>query len=485
MNEPMRTLPDFKAEVHAQWLRASAATGSPVPYGGTHDEAARLFQDTFGHELRWVGATKRWWLCSRTSRRGYWSEEHGDGAFARARAICQQLHAAGRVADKGLDPRFIEGVLRHARAGLAARPTDFNAEPWLLGTPGTVVDLRTGATMPVDPALLLTQCTAVPFEPDATCETWLDHLRVLSRTDERRDAPGDPELVAHLQELVGLSLVGRQIVHNLVYLYGAGRNGKGVFLDTIRYVLGDYGDVLDQTVLFSSADAHTTGLADLQGRRFVMADEVTGTRKINTPLLKKLTGGSRVKARRMRQDNVTFEPTHSLWLASNDHPNFGLDQSEGLWDRVLIVETGPTIPPAERMSDEALRQQLLAEGPGILRWAVEGVVRFVERGNQLPETPLRVRAATDALRREASLVDRFLDEFGVKGGEDTLLKDFRGQLERWARREGLLGRHDTLGSRAVADLLRQRRIVVEPGARNQRVVRGWALRQETLSDLRQ
>lgn len=449
-------------------------------YGSTVPEAARLLIDTFGHELLWVQPLKQWWLCSRTTRPGFWSSENREGAYARAFAVCEVL-ARKNPAIALTNPSKVDGVLKTVRPMLAALLTDFNADPYLLGVPNGVVDLRTGRfNSEVDPALKLTLTTSVPYDPDANCAAWLRHLRVLTRQDTPINSDGDPELTRFLQVLVGLSLIGRQDAHIVPFLYGAGRNGKGVFIDTVQRVLGDYADTLDQTVLFSRPDAHTTGLADLQYRRFVVADEVTGQQRINTALLKKLSGGGTIKARKMRQDNVTFKAEHTLWLVSNDRPNFGLDESTGLWDRILFIETGPTIPTNERKADAWLREMLLAEGPGILRWAVAGAVEFINAG--LPERPLRVQLANDGLRHESSLIGRFMDEHCTEGGS-VLLKDLRVRFVMWAQADGEIGPNETFSSGRVADLLRKRGVTVEKGAKNKTFVRGWSMRAQEWSDL--
>jgi putative DNA primase/helicase len=382
--------------------------------------------------------------------------------------------AAGRDAAKVRSSAFLNGAVRLAASLLAVTPAAFNSDPLLLGCPNGVVDLRTGSFRPVAHTDMLTVSTRAPYDASAQCPAWLNHLRVLTRTEEDRDAPGDEEMIAYFQDLVGMSLIGEQREHCFVYLYGMGRNGKGVFTDTIREALGEYADLLDQTVLFAQPDAHTTGLTDLQGKRFVSTDELEGRKPINTALLKKLTGGGELKARRMRQDNVKWKMTHTLWLVSNYQPNLGVDSSEGLWERVLIVETGPKIPRQQRVPDAELRGRLRDEGAGILRWAVEGAVRYLERG-RLPDTPLRVKMATDSFANQARLMRRYLDEHAtVVAGESIELKAVRGMFERWLRDEGVLP-PEGITSAYVGQLLRQEGHKVDRGHANKTFVYGLQL----------
>jgi putative DNA primase/helicase len=440
-------------------------------YALDHQGAAQLFIDTFGHEIRWVQAERTWYIASRTARPGYWSREDREGAMARMLAVCRVM-ADNHSSSRPKTVRFAEDSLKVVRASLTARTTDFDPEPLRLGVLNGVVDLRSGILRPVTPKDMLTRSTGVPFDPNAECPSWQEHLRVMTRVDDDRDAPGDPELASYIQELVGLSLIGEQREHCFVYLHGYGRNGKGVFIDTLRAVLGDHADVLDQTVLFAKSDAHTTGLHDLAGKRFVTADEITGTQKINTALLKRLTGGGTIKARRMRQDNVTFKPSFTFWLVSNHEPNFGLDESIGLWSRVLVLETGPTVPEHQRVPDSDLRGSLLAEGSGILNWAVDGAMRYLQRG-KMPPMPHRVRAAIEALASEARLTRRFLDEkYEPDPGGRVLFANMRESFEEWLKHEGELDRFGTLSGKHFGSLLRAERIDVRKGPQHSTYVFG-------------
>ncbi len=50
----------------------------------------------------------------------------------------------------------------------------WDCDPWLLNTPGGIVDLRTGATLPHDPAKYMTKITAVA--PGGDCPLWRKFL---------------------------------------------------------------------------------------------------------------------------------------------------------------------------------------------------------------------------------------------------------------------------------------------------------------------
>ena len=136
--------------------------------------------------------------------------------------------AMGRV-------RFVSAVERIARSdpAFAAHQGMFDRDPWLLGTPDGVVDLRTGDMRPGRPSELVTRLTSVaPAPPGANAVNWLAFLDQATR--------GDGELQGFLQRWAGYCLSGDVTEEVLAFLYGAGGNGKGVFLGTITRIMGTY-----------------------------------------------------------------------------------------------------------------------------------------------------------------------------------------------------------------------------------------------------
>ena len=75
-------------------------------------------------------------------------------------------------------------------------------------------------------------------------------------------------------------------------------------------------------------------------------------------MVKELTGGDTVVARRMREDFWQFKPTHHLWVATKHRPIIsGTDL--GIWSRIKLVSFDVTIPENER--DKCLPEKLVAE----------------------------------------------------------------------------------------------------------------------------
>ena len=94
------------------------------------------------------------------------------------------------------------------------------------------VDLATGVLLAPDPGQMHTRSTSVAPDPDAPTPRW---DRFLAQT-----FGGDEELLRYVQRMAGYSASGSVKWHILPFLHGPGGNGKGVFLNVMRALLGDY-----------------------------------------------------------------------------------------------------------------------------------------------------------------------------------------------------------------------------------------------------
>ncbi len=123
--------------------------------------------------------------------------------------------------------------------------------------------------------------------------------------------------------------------------------------------------------------------------------------------MKLLTGGDRIKARRMRQDFFSFAPTHKLWLLGNHRPEVGTG-GFAFWRRMRLI-------PFERVVSDDHKIDNLAdvlvteEGPGILNWLIVGARRYLAGEKDLTG-PERVRIATTAYAETEDHTGRFLSE---------------------------------------------------------------------------
>lgn len=331
-----------------------------------------------------------------------------------AKSTVRAMYAeAGNIENKDDRKSFLAFVLRSeqkdrlkamvelaaSEPGIPVLPEELDRDPWLLNVANGTIDLRTGELRPHRREDLITKITDVKYDETAKCPRWEQFLDEVMR--------GNQALVTFLQRAAGMSLTGDVSDHVLLTLYGTGRNGKSTFLNTLLAVMGDYGmQAAPDLLMAKRGERHPTELADLFGKRLVVSIESEQDRRLAESLVKQLTGGDRITARRMRQDFWSFAPTHHLWLATNHKPQIrGTDLA--VWSRIKLVPFRAQFLDDDPRQDKHLFKKLLAELPGILRWCVEGCLAWQAGGLGVPE---EVKKATDEYRAEQDTIAAFLSD---------------------------------------------------------------------------
>ena len=121
---------------------------------------------------------------------------------------------------------------------------------------------------------------------------------------------------------MGSSLVGEQLDHVLPIFWGKSRNGKSVLVSTWLGMMGEYATKGPQTrLLATNHKQHPTELAKLHGKRFVAVSEADDGCRLSEALVKDLTGGETITARRLRDQPAgtnlfTFNHAGMGWPAS-------------------------------------------------------------------------------------------------------------------------------------------------------------------------
>lgn len=403
------------------------------PQGRTESANARRLVERYGDVLLWVDPWNKW-LCWDGKR---WKLDDCRAVDALALQMVDDLWREAvelaKTADRDTAAAAlnfvrssnqavgIRNLLTLARSSVAVLPSTLDTHPWLLNCQNGTLDLRTGTLRAHDKADFLTQICPVEYDADARFPTWRDFVHTI--------LGGDRDLITYVQRLVGYCLTGSTREHLLPFLYGVGANGKSTFVSAVLAMLGpDYSLKAPTDLLLAKGEAHPTERADLYGKRFCACVEAEDGRRLAESLVKELTGGDRIRARRMREDFWEFTATHKIWLAANHKPTVrGTDH--GIWRRIKLLPFTVTIPDDQQ--DKDLPAKLLDELPGILAWSVAGCWQWQQDGLREPAC---VRAATNAYRDEMDLVGRFITDCCDVGSElsvgaSVLFKRFRTWCE--------------------------------------------------------
>jgi len=415
---------------------AEPVVSSDESVWGTEDALALAFTRRYHRDWRYVAAWGRWlvWDGHR------WRTEDTLAATDLIRSVCRHaaVHADNpKIAAKLATSGTVGGVERLARADRrhAATTAEWDADPWLLNTPGGVVDLKTGRQRAHDRADRMTKITTA--SPSGDCPIWRQFLDEVTG--------GDAELQAYLQRMVGYCLTGVTSAHALFFLYGTGANGKSVFANVVSTILGDYAATASMdTFVETRGDRHPTDLAGLRGARFVTAIETEQGRRLNESKVKAITGGDKISARFMRQDFFEYTPQFKPVIVGNHKPAIR-NIDEAMKRRMHLIPFTVTIPPERR--DGNLTEKLLAERDGILAWAVAGCLAWQREGLKPPAS---VVSATEEYFESEDALGRWLDERCVRDANaKSLTAELFGDWKQWADSAG-----EFIGSqRRFSDLL--------------------------------
>jgi putative DNA primase/helicase len=387
-----------------------------------------------GADLRFVHPWSRWLVWD---GRRWRSDDRGEAT----RRMKETLRAAFADANEIADDEERKRVVRHLLAsereprvrgalalaqsedGIAVLPEQLDESPWLLNVENGTLDLERGELREHDRADLMTKLAPVQYDPDAGCPVW---LRFLERIFD-----GDEDLIAFVQRAIGYSLTGNTSEQVVFIAYGSGANGKSTLIETVRAMLGDYGQQTPAETFLERRETIPNDLARLRGARFVASVETPEGRRLNEVAVKRLVGGDTIAARFMRSEWFEFRPTFKAWLATNHRPVIrGTD--EAIWRRIRLIPFAVTIPEQER--EAALGLRLREELPGILRWALEGCSRWYESGLDTPEA---VRSATDAYREDMDTLGQFVaDCCVVHADAKAKASELYTRYEYWANANG-------------------------------------------------
>lgn len=288
----------------------------------------------------------------------------------------------------------LRGVQALAAPLMADGIEEFDTDLFLFNCKNCTLNLRTGEPKKHDPGDKITKLAPVAYDPMAQCPQFIEFLDQIFN--------GNIELIDYMQRLLGMCLSGDITAQHLWFFYGSGANGKSTLLGLIQKIIGDYACSAPDSLLTLGKDEHATQLADLQGRRLVIASETESAARLNVQRVKVLTGEDIIKARRMRQDFYEFRRTHKLILQTNNRPIVRED-SEAVWRRIRVVPFTVTIPPEAR--DPDLSNKLWSEAPGVLNWLVAGCRDWLKNGLRDPKC---VMAATAEYREESDQVRDFV-----------------------------------------------------------------------------
>ncbi|MBI4740399.1 MAG: toprim domain-containing protein [Betaproteobacteria bacterium] len=404
-----------------------------------YGNAQRLF-DANGERLKFIYDAEKWLAWTGKC----WQWDGGSGVRSLAAGLAGSIYAEGgehlndaehfaKWARKSQDQRTIAAAVSllsdfsPVRLPLAC----LDADHFIVGFDQArqVIDLRNGAVRPARTTDYVTKSLAAASVGDASkAVRWVQFL------DQVFD--GDRELIDWLQRFTGYLLTGSTREQIFLFCFGHGANGKSVFIELLKHILGDYARAIASETLSESkrqAGAATPDLAALIGARLVISSETEDNTALAESLVKSLVSGDSMAVREVYAAPIQFTPNFKLLMAGNHKP-IVRGNDHGIWRRVRLVPFNRTFSPEER--DPQLLAKLKAETPHILAWMVQGCVAWQTKG--LADVPAAIRQATNAYQVDQDLTGRWLEECTAQSSHgEAATGDLYANYKIWSLDNGL------------------------------------------------
>lgn len=414
--------------------------------GYSWDEAgmADLFAECYMHSARYCPERKSWMSWSD----GRWVMDTGAliaaaniKEFVRLMSLyCGEIEddekrkAYMQFVSKMGDRRFRDRMMKDAADCMVIHAEEFDSNPYLINCTNGTYDLQEGIFRTHNRDDFLTMQTNFPYTMQKVrCDRWEEFIKEVTQ--------GDKDKADFLQRALGYSILGSAEEDCMFILHGkTTRNGKSTLLDAVHHLLGDYATVAPVELICRSdrtknAEAPTSTLASLKGRRFVTMAESDSAGRLDESAIKQFTGGEEITARELYQSKFTFKPQFTLWLSCNDLPAVR-DKSLFASDRIRVIEFNRHFSDEEQ--DKGLKAYFESQDamPGIFAWLIEGYRKYRKDGLRMPESLQKV---VKAYEKENDYVLQFLEEKCVKGGDAEMkLKTLYDHYKIWARACGYI-----------------------------------------------
>ena len=179
-------------------------------------------------------------------------------------------------------------------------------------------DLKTLSFRPIQPNDYVSTTTGYEF-PTKSDSNVRDELKaMLWSMFENQD------VIDYVMKVFASCVYGTNRWEEFYVLTGSGRNGKGVLADLLKYTFGDYYLSVDNSLFtkpLERKDQPIPAIVEARPKRIMMTTETESEDKLQTGLLKKISGGDVMEARTLNSKHIVkYVPPYKLFFQVNNIP---------------------------------------------------------------------------------------------------------------------------------------------------------------------
>lgn len=385
----------------------------------TDDGNALRFVDSFGEQVRFVHEHNAFYIWDGSR----WAKDTRENVIALAREVPKQIDLAAtkiidddtrktveKWANASRNVQRIKAIPTLARADdrIKVSADSLDADPWLFNVSNGTINLRTGGISDHDKNDLLTLHSPITFNPRATAPLWDSYLL--------RVFDNDRDVIDFVQRSVGYSLTALTVEQAFFILHGPQGTGKTTFIETLREIFGEYAMNADPSTFMQKQRSGRANpeIARLQGARFVSSSETEENERLAAGIVKRLSGNTRITASHLYAPDFEFEPVLKLWIDTNHKPRIAA-HDDAVWARLVLIPFEVVLRHTA-LDIKGYKDLLKAELPGILRWAVEGCLKWQADGLTRPD---KIKNAANEYRTESDALQQFIDDACIVGAHEV------------------------------------------------------------------
>ena len=269
-----------------------------------------------------------------------------------------------------------KNIIEDTKSEFNFQREDFDKQTELINLKNGTYNLKTGELQEFNPNDKMTLIANCNYNPDADQTVWLQFINEIFQNNQ--------DLIEYVQRVCGYLLYFRPIEECVFFLIGyKTRNGKSTFIEAIKTAFGTYACSANANSFaqknFVNSSGASEDIARLKGVRLVVVSELPKNMVMDSALLKTMTGGDTITARKLYQSSFEFVPVFKLVYNTNHLPTIN-DDSVFRSNRIRIIPFERHFSKSEQNKElkSILKQQENLDA--IFLWMLEGLKKYQTYG---------------------------------------------------------------------------------------------------------
>lgn len=348
----------------------------------------------------------------------------------------------------------------------------FDNNPYLINCANGVLDIKNNKILKHSPKFFITNYIPVNYNPDATdkyCDAVIESLH--------------PEEKDYVQLIVGQSLLGFQPNYQAAYfLQGRGSNGKSTFIDLLLKTSGSYGKLQPPNIFIPEKNSDSYALADFEGLRVAIIEELPDSKHLNSGALKRLVGTRNINARAIYSKNREFENQSTIFITCNRLPMIN-ETDEGTWRRLLVFKFPYTYKKNasqikgefDRVGDPRVlysAQNKKTTAEAFLSWRIAGAQRWINNNRVEYDIPRHIEETVEEWNENNDLFLAWFNEnFELNPNSFITTTDLLNSFNEWTKKRN----NATISARYFNETLKNHKVYYDNNLNiksNSRILQG-------------